>query len=66
MESLWEGNWLPLGAPVKVTADSPPAALALVETVGLRPRVTYRIHILAPGVDLRTEPTQTPELPTLA
>lgn len=67
MESLWRDQWLPIGLPVTVESDSAPAALSLVDhnSIGFRPGVMRRLHIMGPNVDVRTDPAPAPEPLTL-
>lgn len=65
MEDLYAGRWQPIGSAARIEADSPSAALALVESPGLNPGVTYRIRVTGPGVDVMTDPAAAPSIPAL-
>lgn len=66
VESLWEDEWLPLGSSVGIDAETPGAALALIDTCTIRMRegVYYLISCTdLNGTRRTTAPVCFPALP---
>jgi hypothetical protein len=67
LQDQFQGQWYDMGGPVDIAGASVPDALRDITSVGLKPGVTYRVHLTGEdGHEITTEPLVTPALPEAA